>query len=182
MKVILIFAFLALATCSSWLNATDFCSGFSNETKFTASQIQNCLKCVQSNNSIDITMDSSFTLNNSNPNPNLLRDAFFHAIYPNVTVSAECQPYVADLQGYFSANMTSDQLLKAIDGNLNNNLITIMLNFATWRLTEVNKDSFQFGNQGALLFKFVTGADDVYHKAMEMPPWPVKPPQRFLGF
>jgi len=182
MKIILILAFLALAACwPSTFNTTDFCLSFANETNFTAAQIQDCLKCVQSNNTIDVTMTHEFSYN-GNPSPNLLCDAFFQGIYPNTTVSAECEPYVADLQGYFSANMTSDQLLKTIDDRLNKHLGLIIMNYATWRLAELAKDSYMFGKQGALLFRFVTGAGDIDNQPSEVEPWQVNPPKRFLGF
>jgi len=174
-KFLLILAIFAFAVHAAELNTTDYCVGFSNQTNFNDTQLQNCITCLQSNNSIDYKLSNDFP--GANPSYENIRSAFHHAIFPNGTIEAECQPWVGDLQQFFAPNKTSDELFKIIDDNMSINPLYWLVTVMPWRFYLLCQDDYRFGRDEVPLLKAVTGVDGSFENKPAL-----SATKEFLGF
>jgi len=157
-KIVLVFAALAFAVHAfPPMDTTDYCSGFAREANLTDVQTQDCITCLESDNSIDWIEDDLFDITDININS--ARDVFFYAVYPKEPYGVECQPHVNNLQAIYSANKTTDQFLKTIELNIRRKLVPLLLGFADWRVEEAKGDGYQFGNKEAHLLGLASGIE-----------------------
>ena len=159
MKLVLTLAILAFAAhAATQMNSTDYCLGFAKEANFTDIQIQDCVTCLQSNNSIDWTLDSEFSL--SDINPNVRVKALFHAVYPKGIPKDECMPHVINLQIIYSRGKLASGFLKALEVNMDKRFVMFTLDFGDWRVEALMGNGYKFGNQEARLLGYASGLYD----------------------
>lgn len=177
MKAILLLTVLSLTfSASLGLDSTKFCSGMYNILNFTTTQIQDCIICLQSNATNNLTLRSQISPDNTMPDEKALGDAFLNTIFPKDQVTgASCKAFVRNLQKSLVGNMTSEEVQKSIEKNLKDHYLVVMMNYGAWRKDFLGGYDWEFGKQEARVLMYAIGTDNIYSipdQEQPMPPIP----------